>query len=166
MTRDDIKLLRTGQELLYTGELLIMRDAAHKKLYELWQKKEKFPFDISNHIVFYAGPAKKAHGQIIGAIGPTTSARMDSFLEMLFENGVIATLGKGKRSAVNRQMCQKYSCAYLVTPSGAAAALSQRVQSIRVVAYEELLSEAIQLITVRDFPMIVATDTTGEELFM
>jgi fumarate hydratase subunit beta len=85
---------------------------------------------------------------------------------MLFENGVIATLGKGKRSAVNRQMCQKYLCAYLVTPSGAAAALSQRVQSIRVVAYEELLSEAIQLITVRDFPMIVATDTTGEELFM
>ena len=154
--------LSPGQEISFTGKLIVMRDAAQMRLKKLYEEGEPFPVELEGAIVFYAGPAKLVE-ESCGAIGPTTSLRMDGFLEMLFEKGVLATIGKGKRSDLAANLCKEFRRVYLIAPSGAAASLAQRIESLRVIAYEDLGTEAIFEIDVRDFPLIVATDVNGSD---
>jgi len=156
-----IELLRAGESILYSGEMIIMRDAAQKRL----SAYEKCPIDLKDKIVFYAGPAKASPGNVIGAIGPTTSVRMDCYLEMLFKFGVLATVGKGIRSKRVTGLCEDYRRVYLIAPSGCAAALSQCVIRHEILLFEDLQSESIQRIEVEDFPLIVAVDSDGCQLF-
>jgi len=156
-----VELRKAGESILYSGEMIIMRDAAQKRL----SAYEKCPLDLKGKIVFYAGPAKTFPGDAIGAIGPTTSARMDCYLEMLFKFGVCATVGKGRRSKIVADLCQFYHGVYLIAPSGCAAALSKCVIRHEVLLFEDLQSEAIQRIEVKDFPLVVAVDTNGSQLF-
>lgn len=160
-----IEELKTGDEIRYTGELIIMRDAAQKRLMETLSKNLEIPVELKDKIVFYAGPAKAPADRPIGAIGPTTSNRMDGFLEMLFGLGVLATVGKGKRGDICRELCKRFKRVYFVAPSGAAASLSKRVKSVEVLAYEDLGTEAIRSIIVEDFPLMVAVDSAGKDLF-
>lgn len=156
--------LSPGQELSFTGKLIVMRDAAQMRLKKLYEEGKTFPVELKEAIVFYAGPAKLVE-ESCGAIGPTTSLRMDGFLEMLFEKGVLATIGKGKRSDLATNLCKEFRRVYLIAPSGAAASLAQRIESLKVIAYEDLGTEAIFEINVRDFPLIVATDVNGSDFF-
>jgi len=153
-----------GEELSFTGKLLVMRDAAQMRLKKLYEEGKTLPVELKGAIVFYAGPAKLVEGSC-GAIGPTTSLRMDGFLEMLFEKGVLATIGKGRRSDLSANLCRRFRRVYLIAPSGAAASLAQRIESLRAIAYEDLGTEAIFEIDVRDFPLIVATDVNGSDFF-
>ncbi|MFW6262887.1 MAG: FumA C-terminus/TtdB family hydratase beta subunit [Thermotogota bacterium] len=155
-----VEQLKAGENIQYSGEMIIMRDAAQKKLSQL----PNCPIKLKGTIVFYAGPAKAPIGKGIGAIGPTTSARMDKYLEMLFKFGVRATVGKGERSEVARTLCRQYAGVYFLAPSGAAAALSQCIIHQEILLFKELQSEAIQKITVKDFPLIVAIDTKGHSI--
>lgn len=161
----DIKKQKAGTQINYTGEIIIMRDAAQKRLLEYFSRTGQLPLDLKDKLIFYAGPAKTPPGETIGAIGPTTSQRMDKFLEMLFENGVIGTVGKGKRTANAAQACSLHKTCYFLTPSGAAAALASRVKTHEVILYEDLQSEAIQRIEVEDFPLVVAIDADGETIW-
>ena len=120
-----IEELRAGDELLYSGELLLMRDAAQKRLKMLLEEGEELPVSLDGAIIFYAGPAKPTKDSF-GAIGPTTSNRMDAFLEMLYLKGVLATVGKGKRGQQAVSLCKEYGRAYFLAPSGAAAALAHK----------------------------------------
>jgi len=142
-----------------------MRDQAQKRLKELLEKRKKLPVNLEGQIVFYAGPARTPQGKPMGAIGPTTSARMDDYLEILFELGVIATVGKGKRSRKANEACKKWKRVYFVTPSGTAAALSKRVKNARVLAFEDLGPEAVYEIEVEGFPLVVAIDSEGNSIF-
>ncbi len=116
-------------------------------------------------IIFYAGPAKPTKDSF-GAIGPTTSSRMDSFLEMLYLKGVLATVGKGKRSLQAVSLCKKYKRVYFLAPSGAAAALAGRISGMTVVAFDDLGTEAIFRVSVKDFPLYVAIDCLGNDVFI
>ncbi|ABQ46406.1 MULTISPECIES: FumA C-terminus/TtdB family hydratase beta subunit [Thermotoga] len=160
-----IEDLKAGQEIRYSGKLIVMRDQAQRRLKEIVDRGEEPPVDLRGQIVFYAGPAKTPSGKPVGAIGPTTSARMDDYLEMLFKLGAIATIGKGKRSKKAIEACKKWKRVYFVTPSGTAAALSKRVKKSRVLAFEDLGPEAIYEIEVEDFPLIVAIDSSGNTIF-
>lgn len=120
-----VEELKAGQEVRYSGKLIVMRDQAQKRLKELLEKEERLPVNLEGQIVFYAGPARTPQGKVIGAIGPTTSARMDDYLEMLFRLGVVATVGKGKRSKKAIDACKRWKRVYFITPSGTAAALSK-----------------------------------------
>ncbi|PLV56673.1 FumA C-terminus/TtdB family hydratase beta subunit [Thermotoga sp. SG1] len=160
-----VEELKAGQEIRYSGKLIVMRDQAQKRLKEFLEKGEKLPLNLEGQIVFYAGPARTPQGKVIGAIGPTTSARMDDYLEMLFRLGVVATVGKGKRSKKAIDTCRKWKRVYFITPSGAAAALSKRVKSARVLAFEDLGPEAIYEIEVEEFPLVVAIDSEGNTIF-
>jgi len=162
----NFKNLKITEALNYTGEIIIMRDAAQKRISELILNGEEVPIDLNGKIVFYAGPAKKKDGDACGAIGPTTSERMDKFLEMLFKLGVVATIGKGARTDVARDLCRKYERVYFVTPSGSAASLSKKIKKHEVLLYEELGTEAIQKIYVEDFPLMVAIDSCGKDFFL
>ena len=162
---DEILEFKVGQFVSYSGEMIVMRDAAQKRLKEINQNKQEVPFSLENKIVFYAGPANPPENAKIGAIGPTTSERMDLFLEMLYNFGVVATVGKGKRSDLAIELCKKYSRVYFLAPSGAAAYLSKTVTNIELVAFSDLGPEAVYRINVKGFPLIVAIDKNGDQIF-
>ncbi|BBE30202.1 fumarate hydratase [Tepiditoga spiralis] len=161
----NIESLKIWDEISYSGELIVMRDAAHKRLKELMDDNKKLPVDLNKKIIFYAGPAKSLDGFPVGSIGPTTSNRMDPFLDMVFSLGVLGTIGKGKRSSVAISMCKKYKRVYFVTPSGSAAVMAKKVIKRKVLAFNDLGTEAIQLLEVVDFPLLVAIDSNGNSIF-
>lgn len=160
-----VKKLKAGDSILYNGEMIIMRDAAQKKIRQFQNTPLDLPVDLKDKLIFYAGPAKTPSNSVIGAIGPTTSARMDQYLEMLFLLGVKATIGKGERSDSVKELCRKYKGIYFLAPSGSAAALSQCINYHEILLFEELQSEAIQKIIVEDFPLIVAIDSKGHSIW-
>ena len=155
----DIKPLSAGDRVLISGKIYTARDSAHKKM------GGQPPFDIKGQFLFYASPTPTKPGQIIGSIGPTTSSRMDSFLEPLLKLGLKATIGKGNRSPEAVALFKKYKAVYLLVPGGTAAALSKHVKKARVVAYPELGPEALLELEVLDFPAIVVVDSKGNNFF-
>jgi fumarate hydratase subunit beta len=155
--------LKVGERINYTGCMIVMRDAAQRRIEKLLMEGSNVPIDLEGKIVFYAGPTRTVDGRF--AIGPTTSERMDKYLKMLFELGVSATVGKGERTEAARKLCREYGRIYFVAPSGAAAALSEHVERLELLAFEDLGTEAVYEIRVRDFPLIVAIDCEGNDLF-
>jgi fumarate hydratase subunit beta len=159
----DLRSLTAGDEVLLTGQALTLRDAAHGRLADLMSRGERPPFDLDGQLVFYAGPSPAAAGRPVGAIGPTTSARMDRFLELTFELGVRATLGKGPRAPEMRQLHERYAAVYLAAVGGVAALLGGLVEGIEPIAWEDLGPEAVYRVILRDFPAVVAIDTSGRD---
>lgn len=158
-----IEDLCLGQWVELNGELVVMRDAAHKRLLSSANPQKEIGFDLNGKIVFYAGPtAGLTSGR--GVIGPTTSSRMDGFVEPMLKLGVKGFLGKGPRSEPVKELLAKYKAVYFVTVGGAAAVLSQYVRGAKVIAYPDLGPEAIYLITVQNFPAIVAIDSNGRSI--
>ncbi|WP_448375349.1 FumA C-terminus/TtdB family hydratase beta subunit [Fervidobacterium sp.] len=153
--------LKAGQEVKFTGKLLVMRDAAHKRLIEVEKQTGTLPIILEGQIIFYAGPTF-SNGKMV--IGPTTSKRMDGFLEYTLSKGIIATIGKGVRTEEAIEAIKKYRAPYFVAPSGCAAYLSERIKDWRIAAFEDLGPEAIYEISVEDFPLIVLIDCNGNSL--
>lgn len=145
---DKIKDLKKGQNILLSGEIFTARDAAHKKLVELIEKNEPLPFDLNNKIIFYAGPCPCDSSKITGSIGPTTASRMDKFAPILYQNGVIATIGKGERA-------KDIGGIYLSMIGGVACYIAQKVLKSEIVAFEELGAEAIYKLEVDNLPLRV-----------
>lgn len=160
----NINVLQPGDTVIFNGELLVMRDAAQKKLLEL-DSINNLPVKLENRIVFYAGPSRTPPNFIIGSIGPTTSARMDEYLEFLYSKGVAATVGKGPRTREAVELTKKYGRIYFITLSGAAALLSKTIMEYEILAFRELGPEAIARIRVKSFPLIVAINSVGKTIF-
>jgi fumarate hydratase subunit beta len=165
LTKELAKKLKIGERVLITGKLYTARDAAHKKLIDLIKAKKKLPFDLKDQIIFYAGPTPPRPGETIGVIGPTTSYRMDPYTIPLLQKGLSAMIGKGQRSAEVQKGLKKYSAVYFVATGGVAALLKSSIISSRDVAYKELGAEAIRELIVEKFPVVVANDSFGHDLF-
>ncbi|MBQ3102105.1 fumarate hydratase [bacterium] len=144
---ETIKNLKKGDEILLSGTIYTARDMAHKKLIETMEIGEKLPFEINNSIIFYAGPCPKNENEIIGPIGPTTSSRMDKYAPILFEKGVLASIGKGERNIQDG--------IYFEAIGGIASYMQRCVTSCDIVAYEEFGPEAIYKLEVKDLPLTV-----------
>jgi len=153
---------RVGEKIEYTGSMLVMRDIAQKRLVEIDKSGAALPLDLNGQVAFYAGPTF-AKGNMV--IGPTTSKRMDKFLEFLISKGIVATVGKGRRTQEAEVLCVKYKVPYFVAPSGCAAYLANCVTNWEIIAFEELGPEAIYRIEVTGFPLLVATDVFGKSVF-
>lgn len=162
---EDLVDLKIGDKILLTGIIYTGRDAAHQKFIETLNKGEKLPFKIAGSVIYYVGPAPEKPGEIIGSAGPTTSYRMDKFAPELIKLGLKGMIGKGKRSKEVIEACKKYKSIYFGATGGAAALISSRIKSSKIIAYEELGPEAVREMYVEDFPMIVVNDTTGEDLY-
>ena len=145
---ETLKSLKTGDKILLTGKIYTARDMAHKRLYNSILNNEKLPIDIKNAIIFYAGPCPKKENEVIGPIGPTTSKRMDKFAPLLYENGVIATIGKGQRTFSGGYL-------YLKATGGVALLYQQSIKSAKIAAYEDLGTEAIYELEVSNMPLVV-----------
>lgn len=152
---EKIRALKSGEKIFLTGKIYTARDAAHKKLCELLKNNSTLPIDIKNAIIFYAGPCPASNEEIIGPIGPTTSARMDVYAPVLYKNGLLATIGKGERSQEVIESIEDNNAKYFTITGGVAALLKSCVKSAKVVAYPELGPEAIYELEVEKLPLFV-----------
>jgi len=163
---EDIRKLRVGDAVLLSGVVYTARDAAHKRIVEALDRGEEPPFPLQGAVIYYVGPTPAPPGRPIGAAGPTTSYRMDSFAPRLYSLGVKATIGKGKRSPEVKKALQDTTSVYLGATGGAGALLSQCIVKAEVIAHEDLGPEAIRALEVRDFPALVVNDAFGGELYV
>ena len=162
---DDISRLKIGDKVLISGVIYTARDAAHKRLIALIDQGRELPFDVQNQIIYYVGPSPARLGMPIGSCGPTTSCRMDVYTPKLLERGLKATIGKGNRSEVVIEAMKRYRAVYFAATGGAAALLSGAVKKMDVIAYEDLGAEAIMRLDVSNFPVVVANDIYGNDLY-
>lgn len=163
--KDDVRTsLKAGEEVLITGTIYTGRDAAHKLLLEALDKNEPLPFDVKDQVIFYVGPTPAKPNQVIGACGPTSSYRMDIFSPRLMEKGLKIMIGKGPRSEAFTEELKKNKAVYLLAIGGLGAKLSQTVIENKTIAYEHLGTEAIRELKVKDFPAIVAIDSSGNSV--
>jgi fumarate hydratase subunit beta len=162
---EDVMKLKIGDSVLITGIILTGRDSAHKRLYDLASKGEPLPVDIKGQIIYYVGPAPAKPGYVIGPAGPTTSYRMDPYAPLLMKLGLKGMIGKGIRSKEVREAMQKHKAVYFSATGGAAALIAKNIKEVKIIAYEDLGPEAIRELTVEDFPVIVANDAHGGDLY-
>lgn len=166
LTDEDIEGLKIGDNVLITGEILTARDAAHKKMVEFLDKGEKLPFDIKGQLIYYVGPSPTRPGQVIGSAGPTTSGRMNKYAPRILEAGSKGMIGKGEMGGGVPDALKKNKGAYFIVVGGAAALISKSITANELVAWEEMGAEAVRRYTVKDFPVIVAQDCHGGNMFV
>jgi fumarate hydratase subunit beta len=157
--------LRAGDRLLLSGSMFTARDQAHRRLVAALEAGETLPVVLRDQVIYYAGPSPAPAGKPAGSVGPTTSARMDPYTPRLAAEGVAAFIGKGPRSGEVRLALKENACLYLVAVGGAAALLGSRIRTTRVAAYADLGPEAIWELEVEDFPVVVAYDLSGGDIF-
>lgn len=159
--------LQAGDACLLSGPLYTLRDAGHMRLLaELdAQGSDELPYGLAGQAVFYAGPTPPAAGRPFGAIGPTTASRMDFAAPRLHDAGIVATLGKGVRSQAVKDACIRNGAVYFVCVGGAAAYLAKCVTATETLAYDDLGTEALRRIQVKDFPAFVGIDVRGNDIY-
>ncbi|MCL1992504.1 MAG: FumA C-terminus/TtdB family hydratase beta subunit [Spirochaetes bacterium] len=161
LTKADMASLEIGDIIELTGTIYTARDAAHKRMQTTLNEGGQQPLDFANQFVFYAGPCPTKPGRTMGSIAPTTSMRMDSFVEMTFQLGMLGMIGKGDRSDFVPGLCKKYGGVYLLSIGGASALISNQVKSCEEVAYKDLGPESIKRLEVEKLRLIVGIDTQG-----
>jgi fumarate hydratase subunit beta len=165
LTDKDVLELEIGDKVLISGVIYTARDAAHKRLLDLLEAGQPLPMELKGQILYDVGPSPARPGRVIGAAGPTTSYRMDSYAPTLIRLGLKAMIGKGKRSPEVIATMQEYHAVYLGATGGAGALISQRIKDARVIAFPELGPEAIHRLEVEDLPTIVINDCRGRDLY-
>ncbi len=165
LTPEEVASWRAGDTVLLSGTLLTARDAAHKRLNDLLERKEPLPVDLSGRAIYYVGPVDPIEGEAVGPAGPTTATRMDKFMpELLKKTGLLVTIGKAERGPIATAAIKQAGAAYLMAVGGAAYLISKAVLSARVVAFEDLGMEAIYEFTVHNMPVVVAVDSNGRSV--
>jgi len=164
LTREEVASWKAGDRLLLTGKLLTGRDAAHKRIADLFAKGEPLPagVDFTNRVIYYVGPVSPVRDEVVGPAGPTTATRMDKFTEMMLsKTGLIAMIGKAERGPTGVEAIRKHRAAYLMAVGGAAYLVAKAIRASRVVAFEDLGMEAIYEFQVEEIPVTVAVDAEG-----
>jgi len=167
LTPEVVASWKAGDRLLLNGKLLTGRDAAHKRIADIFAKGEKLPdgVDFTNRVIYYVGPVDPVRDEAVGPAGPTTATRMDKFTEMMLaQTGLIAMIGKAERGPIGLEAIRKHRAAYLMAVGGAAYLVSKAIRSSRVVAFEDLGMEAIYEFEVEEMPVTVAVDAAGSNV--
>lgn len=159
------ELLNVGQKIFLSGIVYTSRDAAHKRLKALIDAGKKLPFDLNGSVIYYAGPTPAPDGRPIGSCGPTTSGRMDKFAPQFLDLGLCAMIGKGERSGEVREAIVRNKAVYLCAVGGAGALAAHCIKKCEVIAFEDLGCESIKKLYIEDFPLIVANDCKGGNIF-
>lgn len=165
LTQQEKEELKNGDFVYLTGTIYTARDAAHKRMFECIERGEELPIDIKGQFIYYMGPSPAREGRPIGSAGPTTSGRMDKFTPKLLELGLGGMIGKGKRTPEVLNAINENKSIYFAAIGGAGALLSKAIIKSEVVAYDDLGTEAIRKLEVKDFPVIVVADSTGTMLY-
>ena len=166
LSKEDVEKLRAGDKVSLSGTIYTARDSAHERLVKLIEEGKQLPIPLEGQIIYYVGPAPTPPGKAIGSAGPTTSYRMDPYAPILIENGLKGMIGKGERSEPVVEAMKKHSAVYFAATGGAAALIAGSITSSEVVAYEDLGAEAIRKMEISDFPVIVAQDCHGGNVYV
>ena len=161
----DVEGLRIGDRVLISGAIYTGRDAAHRRLADLIQAGKPLPLEIQGQIIYYVGPSPAKPGRPVGAAGPTTSYRMDAYAPELIRLGLKGMIGKGARDQDVRDAMKEYKAVYFAAIGGAGALMAQTIKDAEIVAYEDLGPEAIRMLEVEEFPVIVVNDVRGNDLY-
>jgi fumarate hydratase class I len=167
VTREEIATWQPGDLILLSGKLLTGRDAAHKRIADLFAKGEPLPqgVDFHNRFIYYVGPVDPVRDEVVGPAGPTTATRMDKFSEvMLGQAGLLGMIGKAERGPAALQAIKKHQAVYLMAVGGAAYLVAKAIKGSRLLAFEDLGMEAIREFEVVDFPVTVAVDSRGTSI--
>lgn len=165
INKEKIKNLKAGDYVYINGTIYTARDAAHKRMDDTLTKGEKLPLDIKDQMIYYMGPSPAREGRVIGSAGPTTASRMDKYAPRLLDLGLGAMIGKGKRNKEVLDAIVRNGSIYFAAVGGAGALLSKCIQKSEVIAYDDLGTEAIRKLEVKDFPVIVVVDAEGNNLY-
>lgn len=160
-----VRSLRVGESVLLSGTIYTGRDAAHRRLCALLDEGKPLPIPLQNQVIYYAGPCPARPGEAIGSCGPTTSYRMDAYAPRLCDLGLIGMIGKGQRSDAVADAIRRNGGVYFAATGGAGALIARCVRASRVVAFEDLGTEAIRELQVENLPLIVAIDCAGGNLY-
>jgi len=165
LNKEVLKQLKIGDKVYISGTIYTGRDAAHKRLVDLVQAGKDLPFDIEGQIIYYVGPAPAPPGKPIGSAGPTTSYRMDPYAPILMDAGLKGMIGKGPRNQAVIDSMKKNNAVYFAAIGGAAVVVAESIKEAKVIAYEDLGTEAIRELKVKNFPCIVANDVHGNDIY-
>lgn len=157
--------LKAGDRVVLSGKVYTSRDAAHKRIVSALNNGEKPPYDLKDAVIYYAGPTPAPEGLAVGACGPTTSGRMDVFTPLLLDKGVCAMIGKGERDEAVCDAIKRNNAVYLCAIGGAGALASKCITQCNVIAYEDLGCESVKELQFKDFPLTVAVDCSGGNVF-
>lgn len=157
--------LKIGDYVYLTGTIYTARDAAHKRMQDALEKGEPLPLEMKNNVIYYMGPSPARIGRPIGSAGPTTASRMDKYAPALLDLGLKGMIGKGKRTKEVKEAVMRNGAVYFAAVGGAGALLSRSIISSQVIAYDDLGTEAIRRLDVKDFPVIVVMDAQGNDLY-
>lgn len=165
INKEELAELKAGDYVYITGTIYTARDAAHKRMQETLDRGEPLPIELENNLIYYMGPSPAREGRPIGSAGPTTASRMDKYAPRLMDLGLAGMIGKGKRSKAVLDAITRNGAVYFAAVGGAGALLSKSITASEVVAYEDLGTEAIRKLEVKDFPVIVVVDKDGNNLY-
>lgn len=175
-SKEEVKSLKSGDYVYITGTIYSARDAAHKRMYDALMEagvgnkdnidaSEFIPINLKDNVLYYLGPTPAKEGQVIGSAGPTTSSRMDKYTPLLLDMGLNGMIGKGKRSKEVTDAIVSNGAVYFAAVGGAGALLSKCIKESKVIAYDDLGTEAIREMRVEDFPAVVVIDSKGNNLY-
>lgn len=165
LSKEDAVSLHAGDYVYLTGTIYTARDAAHKRMYEALQEGGKLPMDMQDNVIYYMGPSPAREGRPIGSAGPTTASRMDKYAPTLLDLGLRGMIGKGRRTQAVKDAIVRNDAVYFAAVGGAGALLSKSIIASEVIAYDDLGTEAIRKLQVKDFPVIVVIDSEGNNLY-
>ena len=165
ISKEEIATWKAGDTLLLSGKILTGRDAAHKRIQQLFAEGKPLPdgVDFKGRFIYYVGPVDPVGDEVVGPAGPTTSTRMDKYTEMMLSTtGLYGMIGKAERGEATIELIRNHGAVYLMAVGGAAYLVSKAIKGSRVVAFEDLGMEAIYEFEVEDMPVTVAVDSNGE----
>ena len=165
LVSEEIKELRAGDYVYITGTVYTARDAAPKRMEEALNQGSPLPLDLKDNVIYYMGPSPARQGRPIGSAGPTTASRMDKYTPRLLDLGLKGMIGKGKRTPEVAEAIVRNQAVYFAAVGGAGALLSKCIVESQMIAYEDLGTEAIRKLTVKDFPAVVVIDSLGNNLY-
>ena len=163
VTPEDVLSWKSGETVLLSGKMLTGRDAAHKRMVDMLNKGEPLPVDLKGRFIYYVGPVDPVRDEVVGPAGPTTATRMDKFTrQILDQTGLLGMIGKSERGPIAIEAIKDHKAVYLMAVGGAAYLVAQAIKKAEVLAFAELGMEAIYEFEVKDMPVTVAVDSTGE----
>lgn len=158
--------LNAGDKVELSGIVYTARDAAHKRLVQIIENNGTLPFELKGAAIYYAGPTAAKEGMVIGSCGPTTSGRMDVYAPTLLDRGLAAMIGKGERSQQVKDAMVRNNAVYFCAIGGAGALACRCITECEVIAFEELGCESVKRLRFEKFPLIVAIDSHGGDIFL
>ncbi|NLK71967.1 MAG: Fe-S-containing hydro-lyase [Clostridiales bacterium] len=165
LTEEKVSRLKCGDMVLITGTIYTARDAAHQRMMKSLTENKELPIDLQDAIIYYAGPTPARPGNVSGSFGPTTSSRMDKMTTPLLDKGLKGMIGKGLRSFEVIESIKKNNAVYFAAIGGAGALISNAIKKIEVIAYDDLGTEAVRKLYVEKFPVVVAIDCYGNNIY-